>query len=418
MKKLLLSLGLAMVCGASFAQNSAIYKAKEMEQKGDVAGAAALLEEALANPKTTKFAEMYNMAAEDNAKLFNVQLGKAAQGLPLDTTEFVTRLDKMINFYTESHKADVKPDEKGRVKSKFILQNHMRMTFMLDYYNYAAMFMYQNHDTANAMKYFEKYLDLPYNPIFPDNERDSILAAKHEAYSQTAFNLASLNFGKKDWNSAIKYADRALKDTLNVRDLYIIKMQSYAMQGDSATWLKILTEGVTKTEDEGFMQNLLYYYVKNNNVAGAEAMADEIVANSPDSKASWYMKGCVELNLKKNYAAAREAFAKALAIDPNHVESNINISYTYINEVVKERLEGKYKFVGTGKMISQAQMPAYKKELEHVKSFYRAAKPYMEKARQLTPDQPRNWAYTLQMIYENLEMKAEKAEIDEIIKGL
>ena len=60
----------------------------------------------------------------------------------------------------------------------------------------------------------------------------------------------------------------------------------------------------------------------------------------------------------------------------------------------------------------------YEKELATVKSYYQKALPHMQKVRELKPEEPRKWAYTLQMIYENLQMKAEKAEIDEIIKTL
>ena len=47
MKKFLFTIGMALFCGTAFAQNSAIFKAQALEQKGDIAGAAALLEEAL-----------------------------------------------------------------------------------------------------------------------------------------------------------------------------------------------------------------------------------------------------------------------------------------------------------------------------------------------------------------------------------
>lgn len=418
MKKFLFTIGMALFCGTAFAQNSAIFKAQALEQKGDIAGAAALLEEALKHPKTTKFAEMYHQVAEDNAKLFNPELMKAAQGLPFDTAAFCMHLDKMVDFYTKSHEADVKPDEKGRVKSKFVAQNKSRMLTMVDYYNYAAMFQYQNHDTAQAISYFEKYLKFPNNVVFTKHESDSIFAAKKSAYSQTALNLASLNYNKKNWPKAIEFADIALQDTIGTRDLYIIKMQAYAAQGDSAQWLSTLKEAVSKTENEGFAQNLLYYYVSHNDVQGAEAMANDMAVATPNSKMAWYMKGCVELNLKKDYAEARKCFENALAIDPEFIDANVNIAYTYVNQAVSDKMAGKYKFVGTNKMITQAQMPSYKKELALVQSYYKNALPYMEKVRTLAPTQAKLWAYTLQMIYENLQMKDKKKEIDEIIKGL
>ena len=55
MKKHLLTLALAVVTMAASAQNSALYKIDELIQKGDLVAAAALCDEAIANPKTTKF---------------------------------------------------------------------------------------------------------------------------------------------------------------------------------------------------------------------------------------------------------------------------------------------------------------------------------------------------------------------------
>lgn len=418
MKKLLFLVGATLFSAAAYAQNSAIYKAEALDQKGDYEGAAALLEEALQNPKTTKFAEMYHQAAEANAKIFNAELMKAARGLPFDTAKFTGTLDKCIDFYNKSHAADIAPDEKGRVKSKYVELNHARLLAMIDYYNYAAMFMYQSHDTARAIAYFEKYMDMPHNPIFSQHETDSIYAAKQQAYSQTALNLATLNYTRKDWTDALKYADIALKDTLGTRDLYLIKMQSHANLKDSVSWLNTIKEAVAKTEDEGFMQNLLYYYVTHNDVTGAESMANELVTASPSSKAAWYMKGCVELNLKKDYVAARECFEKALAIDPDYAEANVNIATTYVNQVISDSQAGKFKYVGTGKSILPAQEKEYKAEVALVQSYYKKAQPYMEKVRALMPDNPRVWAYTLRMIYENLQLKDQKAEIDAIIEGM
>lgn len=418
MKKIVIMAAMTLAGITAQAQNSVIFKAQPLEQKGDLRGAIALYEAALQNPKTTKFAEIHHKTAENYAKIFNGELDKAAHQMPFDTVVFCNALDNMIDHYTKSHQADIQPDKKGRVEPKFEMANRARLMFMLDYYNYAAMFMYQNRDTVQAINYFEKYLALPDNPIFSKAQADSIRTVKHQAYNQTAINMATLNYSRKAWDKAIKYADIALKDDQGLRDLYIIKMQSQAAMGDSAAWLSTITEAVGRTEDAMFMQNLLYYYVSKNDQAGAEKMAGEMVAQLPTSKAAWYMKGCVELNMKKAYTEARSSFEKALAIDPDFVEANINTAYTYVNQVVADKMAGKFKFIGTSKRITPAQEAAYKKELALVQSYYKSALPYMERVRQLIPDKPRQWAHTLQMIYENLQMKTEKAEIDAIIANI
>lgn len=416
MKKIISTIAFSVVCGFAFGQNSALYKAQALKDKGQLQEAAEVLAEAIQNPKTTKFADMYNTAAEVQTMIFYPELQKAGSGLPFDTLTFVNSLDKAIMFYTKSHEYDIAPDKKGKVDPKFLESNKGRIKSMLDYYNYAAVFMNQCHDADKSMELFKKYLSLPKNPVFSKQETDSIYASKHSAYSQTAFNLAVLNYQQKKWDEALVYVDEALKDTNGTHDLYVIKMQAFQAKNDSASWLNTLKEAVARTEDENFMQNLLFYYVNKNAVAEADEMANEMVKTNPDSKAAWYMKGCVELNLKKNYAAARECFEKALALDPDYVEANVNMTYAYTNEIVALKNSGAFKYIGHN--ITMKDKANYEKELKEVKSYYEKAMPYMEKVRSLVPDKPKVWVYSLQMIYDNLLMKEKKAEMDQIIESL
>ena len=420
MKKIFCSIALMAVCGMSFAQNSAIYKAKTFQEKGDLAQATQVIEAALTNPKSTKLAEMYNLAAELSAQRFNPELMKAAQGLPFDTVLFCDALDKAIVYYEKSHEADITPDKKGKVRSKFIQQNHNRLMSMLDYYNYAAVFMNQCGKKDKSVEYFKKYMALPTCAVFSKQESDSIYNSKRQVYDQTAMNLAVLNFQDKKYDEALTYVDQAMKGEEISRDLYIIQMQSYLAKNDSAKWLGSLVNAVEKTGDANFMSNLLYYYVDKNAVEEATAMSDKMVTNAPQNKAAWYMKGCVDLNLKKNYAGARTSFEKALSIDPDFSDANVNMAYCYLNEIRERILKGEFKFVGASAqtITGKANVDAYKKELAVVKSYYEKALPFMEKARSLSPEKPKLWAYALQMIYDNLSMKEKKAEVDAIIESL
>lgn len=417
MKKIICTLALSVFCGLGFAQNSAIYKAQAQADKGDIKGAVTILEEALSNPKTTKFAEIYNKVAELNAQIFNPELMKAAQGLPFDTTLFVNTLDKMVNYYTKSHEADVAPDEKGRVKPKFVAANHGRMMSLLDYYNYAALFMNQNKQLKKSAEYFDKYLKLPRNPIFSQHETDSIYASKHNAYAQTAVNIVMLNYQMKDWDGVLSSVEEALKDTVSLHDLYLLKMQAHLEKKDSAAYLKDLQEAIARTNNAGFAQNLLYHYYSRNLADEGLAMARDLVEKNPGSKTSWYMLGCVELNLKKDYEGARKSFTKALEIDPNFIEANANMAYSYMNEVVAKKQNNEFKFIGTNKLISSKEKAAYEKELALVKGYYEKALPYIEKVRELHPDAPKEWASALQQIYSNLGQKEKAKEMDTLLEN-
>lgn len=418
MKKFLFSIALVGVSMMSFAQNSMYFKAQDAMNAGKLDEALSMIETALANPKTTKIADLYNLAAEIHAMKLNPELMNAAKNLPFDTIKFCTNLDKAMSFYQKSHEADVTPDKKGKVKPRFLKLNHDRILSMIDYYNYAAVFANNMGNQDLSLDYFAKYLDMPNSPVFSATEKDSLMQVKKVAYLQTAKNMAILHYGKKNHNEALKYSEIALQDTEGLRDLFIIKMQSHLALGDTTAWLNTLKDAAERTGDFGFMQNILYHYVTTNDLAGAQKMSDDMVTSAPESKNSWYMKGCVDLNMTKNYPAARESFAKALAIDPNFAEANTNMAYTYINEVVTRKQNGEFKYVGTGKNISQKELPKYQKELATVKKYYEDALPYMLKVRELKPESPKDWAYALQMIYENLVMKAEKKEVDAIIEGM
>lgn len=412
MKKFLFTLALTFTAGAAMAQNNAIYKAQEKVEANDLNAALQILEGAMVNPKTTKFAEIYNNAAEIHARIFNPELMKAAQNMPFDTLVYCEHLDKAIDCYTKSHEADIKPDEKGRVKSKFIEKNRSRMLQMLDYYNYAGVFMNQSHNLEKSLEYFEKYYNMPKNPVFTPEQTDSIYKADTKgSYRQTAFNVTYLNYQLKRWADVRRCADVALEGEDNLRDLYILKMQACTELGDSAAWLATLKEGAARIEDAGFLQNLLYYYVQKDQPEEAKKMADELLQKNPDGKAPWYMKGCVELNMTKDYSAARECFSKALAIDPDYVDACINMGYTYMNEVYSKKVNGEWK-------LDRKNVKQFNAEFEQIKKYYEEARPYFEHVRELKPDEPKYWASSLQMIYTNLQMPDQAKEMDAIIESM
>lgn len=424
MKKTILTLALTLLAGGVSAQNNAYYKAQDKMKQNQLEEAASILEAALANPKTTQFAKMYNLGGQIEQRIFNPELMKAAQGMPFDTLAFCNHLDKAVNMFTESEKANKKPNEKGRVNADKTItaMNTLAINQMLDYYNYAAMFMNANGNKEKSIEYFQKYADMPKNPVFTQAQTDSIYASKAQNYQQTRFNLAYLYYQSKDWDKTIAACNEALKDTMGTHDLYVMRLQAEGEKKDSAAWVNTLVEAATRTGSSNFQQTLLYYYMQNQKINEAEALAQKLVTEAPDNKNSWYMKGAIELNVKKDYAAARESFAKALAIDPDYTDALFNMGTTYINDIYDQRVSGKFKYIGTNRRIEGKGQAAYAKEkaiydkeLATVKGYYEKARPYLEHLRELTPDEPKRWASALQMVYSSLQMKDKAKEMDDLL---
>ncbi len=427
MKKTVLSICLAMTAGCAFAQNNAFYKAQDKMNKGELTEAESIVEAALANPKTTNLAKMYNMAGQIEYKIYTPELQKAAQQLPFDTVAFCTHLDKAVNYFNKSEEANQAPDEKGRVKAdKMIsLQNKIAIGQMLDYYNYAAMFMNANGNKEKSVEYFQKYAEMPKSAVFTQAETDSIYASKALNYQQTRFNLAYLYYQQKDWDKTIAACDEALKDTMGTHDLYVMKIGALGEKKDSAAWAKTLIEASKRTGSSNFQQTLLYYYMSNQKIDEAMNLANSLVSDSPNDKNAWFMKGAIELNVKKDYATARQSFEKAIAIDPDFTDALFNLGTAYINDIYDQRVSGKFKYIGTNRRIEgktsdgsyQKNKAIYDKELATVKGYYEKAKPYLEHVRELTPDEPKRWASALQMVYSSLGMKDKAKEMDDLLEA-
>lgn len=435
MKKLIMMATIALVAMAANAQTySAFPKVDAFLDKGDFQGALAELQanvdkvnekwekakikkpEAL--PDNKKLAEVYNKMGEVYGRQLNPMLQMAAQQMPLDTVAFATTIDNMIEAYTKSVECDKAPDAKGNVKMKQQANNFKMLQGCGDYYNYAAFFLYQTGDTKSARRYFRKYIEFPKNPVFTPEQTDSIYAKGKANYDQAAVNLAMMAYQEKDWDDVLANFDVAKRNKESLRDLYIMKQQAYLEKGDSAAWLGALNEAINEVEDNNnFIEQLIYYYTKKNDAVSANKLADELLAKNSENKSAWYMKGCVLLNIEQNYSAARECFDKCLQLDPTDVDANLNMAFTYMNEVMTNRQNGKYQYAFRASYTSK-EKAAYEKELADIQSYYRNAMPYVEKVREIIPEQPKRWAPALSMIYANLRMQAKADEVDAIISAM
>ena len=379
-------------------------------QKGDYAKAITLLEEIVQNPKTTKHAEAYRKLGETHARLFNEQLMLAAQGMPFDTASFCSHLDAAVNAMTECNKYDTMPDKKGHVKPKFQSENNLNLLQMLDYYNFAGMFMYQNKDNARSLEYFEKYLNLPKNPIFTQHQTDSIYAAGQANYMQAAFNCTLFSYQQKDWDAVLRNADEALKGDENLKDLYIMKYTANLEKGDTLAYVETLKDAIARTSNPSFMGDLITFYMRKQDREGAIAMANDLIQKAPESKTSYYIKGCLEMNMTPyNYEEARNCFDKALKIDPEYLEANTNMGICYVNDIT-DRLNANEFHIPTG--TDDASNKARRKIMqEKVYPWYNKALPYFEKSRELAPDRPELWAQGLYNCYYSLIMDEKAQEI-------
>lgn len=364
-----------------------------------------------------KFADLYCQAGRCHMQIFNPELMNAANNMPLDTALFCSSLDKSVDCYTQSYVYDHTPNAKGKVSAKHDAETVGSIQSCLDYFFYAGIFMNENGNKEGATHYFKKHIELPSNPALAA-QKDSILRAKADNYAQTAYYGCILNYEQKKWGDLLATVDAGLDNKEFNHDLYLMKAEAImATSGDSTVYEQVLQEAVRKVDNnQDFARTLIAIYSERNDSKNALALADELVAKDPNGKGPQYIKGCVYLNVMEEFAAARECFGKALAIDPEDVDANFNMAVTFMNEVADMMEKGEFKLLNKKSVTGQKNIDAYKKEIETVHYYYESAKPYMEKVRELTPANSKKWASPLQRIYSNLGMQEEADEMDEIMR--
>ena len=218
-----------------------------------------------------------------------------------------------------------------------------------------------------------------------------------------------------------------MKDTVGLNDLYLIKINALGEMKDSVEWQKTILEAYKRTGKESYMQNLIYYYMQSNKVAEAEELSNSLVQSEPNNKMAWFIKGAIELNVKKDYKAAIESCDKALAIDPNFKDALFNKGTAYINDIYDQThsAKNKFKYIGkntriTGKASDgsyQRNKAIYDKEISYVRSYYENARICMEKVRELAPEDVKRWASPLQMCYSSLGLTEKAKEMDALLEA-
>jgi len=427
MKKIFSLAAVAACSMVSMAQNSVISKAAFLQEQNKTAEALEVLKSSFDNPKTTKFAEIYNQAGKLVSAQFNPELMKAAQNEPLDTAKFISSLNEMVDYFTKSYVAEHTPDAKGKMpKVKFSPENTRVLLGCQDYFFYAGIFLNQNRDKAGAYEYFNKHLQFVNNPALAD-KRDSLIQAKAQNYAQANYYCSMLAYEMKKWDDVLRQTQELLpkkellaEAKIPVRDLYLMRFEANLTgKKDTLAYVNDLKHAIDNIEDnQAFMESLVAVYNEKNDVKSAEETANEMVAKNPQSKSAWFIKGYVDMNLKHDYATARNAFDKALELDPNYLEAMANKAYCYINEVVTKRQNGGYKYAGSNldRVKGQKAVDLYNKELKEIRGYFEKALPLMEKVRELAPERSRLWASALEQIYSNLNQKAKAEEMENIMR--
>lgn len=169
-----------------------------------------------------------------------------------------------------------------------------------------------------------------------------------------------------------------------------------------------------------FSEKALKKFPKNDRLVNVRSMAyykagkedmfiktlQEQVQQNPSDKTAWYNLGVMLSKDQKNTAKAKEAFEKALSLDPKYTEAWQNLTFMMMGD--DEAAVAEYKRLGDAKKFDEAN-----KVMEARKERFKNALSYAEKWHQADP-QDKAVVTLLKGMYSQLKMNDKAKQMAEL----
>jgi len=261
---------------------------------------------------------------------------------------------------------------------------------------FGGTFFTKKQQYDKAFPYFDTYIDCARQPLFGQYD----YASTDTLMTEAAYWATLCGYRMNDANRTLKYAQQALVDSTRQSFLLQYIAEAYRWKGDTLNYLKSLKEGfAVNPKFSYFFPRIVDYYTEHDRADSVLAYSDEALKTDSASELFLYAKSTALLNLGR--------YDECIAVSDTIIAHNDSLPDPYYN-------------AGTA-WINKAYQTAQQKQTRATKNKlrkqYTMARPYMERYRELAPDQRQKWAPALYRIYLNLNMGKKFEEIDKILNA-
>lgn len=251
-------------------------------------------------------------------------------------------------------------------------------------------------DYAKAFEYFDSFILSDKASLFEgfDYEKNDPLMP-HAAYWAMYVGY-KLNEPKK----IMKYAELAERDTSMHHFVKQYEATAYLINKDTARYISALKEGFEEYPNFAFFfPRLVEYYAKNGRYEEALETVERALKADSTSIMFRFTKSTALLNLGR-YDESIKICEDILKEKPNFAEAYYNIGISYFDQA-----------------IELAKVQQTRAKIAKIHKLYEKAMPYLERYKELMPQNKDKWLAPLYTIYLNLNMGKEFDEIDRIRNG-
>lgn len=406
---------LSVICafGQKKAVNRAFSEAKMespnfQEARTDIQGA-------LTNPETKDDAKTWYVAGFIENAAFEKDNVQKTLGMTLKDGDgpMYEALAKSYEYFLKSIALDTLPNEKGKVKPKYVKDIRKTLKQNIDGYVNAGVYYFNQQEYKKAYDVWGIYLEIPKLSIMKD-EKSGLPA--DSTIAMLEFNRALAALQTQDNALAIKALNDAKGNGYNQNDIYKYLVYEYEQTQDTINLIKTLQEGeklfkneMVEVRDENgnpvmdeagqpkmqkentYTLKLINLYIYGGKYDEAIATLESILTDDPNNAEYWNVKGNLYESQKK-YDQSIECFEKAIEINPSYADALGNLGRIYFNLAVQKNNE----------ISSITDNVKYAEARENeVLPLFEKSRPYYEKAYELRPGDP-DFKYALRNIYYNL----------------
>ena len=421
MKKLVLSLECVLI--SSFAIGQELTKEQIKEQKKQTKALMKVVMDAETNIATNPVAaanaiktatsnELVNQNpyvwyVSMNAKkaVIDAENRKRAEGAAFDEPLMYSYVYELGDDLEKCEKYDNMPDEKGRVKPKYAEQILMTYAQQFGQFYNAGAYYYGNENYEKAYYLFKMFIDSS-DKLY----KASMMPKDTVNVPVAAYNMALCGMQLENYDMVLTHVDLAMANEQMAPSAYRFKAAAYLEKGDSATWLNMCKEGITKfPSDLYYSQSLIHYYDSRNQSEELGKLADELMAADPTNPLFVYLKGYIA-HQKEDFDTAISWYEKTLEVDPNYENALSNLGRCYL--IKAQEYSAAQSSV---KVTDKKKIAEDKKVLD---AYYNQALPLLERLRAVAPDKHDLWLTNLINCYYNLKMADKVKELEDLQKSL
>jgi tetratricopeptide (TPR) repeat protein len=391
-KILIFTIGGLMLSAVCCAQKKQIGEARTILKSGkNVEQAEKLMTDLLKNKDNEDNTRIYDIWLQAVEKQYLAINEKMYIKQKVDTAKFFDLAKRMFEVAERLDSIDAKPDKNGKVDPEYRKANAAKMSGYRPNIYFGGAHHLKKGDFKKAYSFFEMYLDCDRQPLFAGYD----FMYKDPKMGEVAYWATYCGYRLNDPVLVLRHAATAQRDEQKMEYTLQYMAEAWDKLEDDSMYIATLWQGFRKyTASNYFFPRLMDTYNRRGDYLMADSVVNEALKTDTLNELYLFAKSMVMLNLKK-YGDCLKFSDQLIGLNPNLPDIYYNGGLACLN--IAQRMDSR----------------KYKKQ---VKKMYEKALPYMERYREMAPDEVDKWAPALYRIYFNLNMGKQFDEIDKLMK--